>query len=330
MKLDRLERRAFIRMLGAAGASSAIARTSLGQQLGTPLVGVLSSSRADPALSAAFRQGLSEAGFAEGTGVAVDYRWADDQYDKLPALAAELVARKVWVIAAFGLVAALAAKSAARGIPIVFVVESDPIKSGLVSNLMQPGGNATGVSFRASELTATQFDLLQQLATDLAAIGLLVNPNNPTVARDLEAAGSAHAKKLIVVKAGRDEDLNAAFSSLVAQGARGLVVPRDPFFLDQPEKLVALTTQHKLPAIFPAREFAAAGGLMSYGASIAGPRTQVGIYTGFILKGTPVIQLPIQQDVNVEFVINLDTASALGFTVPVSLLSKADSVIQRR
>ncbi len=279
---------------------------------------------------AAFKQGLGEAGFVDGIGVAVEYRWADDQYDRLPTLAADLVARKVWVIAAFGLVSALAAKSNASKIPLVFVAEADPIKFGLVSNLSQPGGNATGVSFLASRITATQFDLLQQLVPNPPAVGLLINPNNPGTAQDVEAAGSASAKKLVVVKAGREADLDNAFASLVSQGARALIVPRDPFFLDEREKLVALAAQHSLPTMYPTREFAAAGGLMSYGASIAGAARQAGIYAGFILKGTPVVQLPIQQDINVEFVINLDTAMSLGFTVPVSLLSKADSVIQRR
>lgn len=307
-----------------------LAQAGRGQQMGMPLVGVLSSGRTDQALMAAFKQGLAEAGLVEGVGVAVEYRWADDQYDRLAGLAADLAARKVWVIAAFGLVSALAAKSAAGRTPLVFVVEGDPIKFGLVSNLSQPGGSATGVSFLASALTATQFDLLQQLVPNAPATGLLVNPNNPSTAQDLEAAASARTNKLVVAKAGQETDLDAAFASLVKQGARALVIPNDPFFLDQRQKMVSLAAQHSLPTIYPAREFAAAGGLMSYGVSIADSDRQAGIYAGWIVKGTPVVQLPVQQGIKVEFVINLDTAMGLGFTVPVSLLGRADSVIQAR
>src|SRR5262245_39455460 len=328
MRSNELERRAFLRFLGAAGASCALADRSFAQQIGTPSIGVLSAGRSDQALTAAFKQGLSEAGFADGIGATVEYRWADGQYDRLSGLAKELAAHKVWVIAAIGLNSALAAKTVAGRIPLVFIAEGDPIKFGLVSNLSQPGGNATGVSFLASELAGTQFNLLQQLVQNPPVVGLLVNPNNPSTAQDLEAGASAHTNKLVVAKAAQVTEIDAAFASLVQQGARALVIASDAFFLDQRQKLVALAAQHSLPTMYPAREFAVAGGLMSYGASLADAERQAGIYAGWIVKGTPVIQLPVQQNVKVEFVINLDTATTPGLTVPVSLLGRADSVIQ--
>jgi putative tryptophan/tyrosine transport system substrate-binding protein len=330
MRVDRLERRAFLSLLGGAGASSVLPQAGFGQQMGAPLIGVLSSGRSDQVLIDAFKQGLAEAGLVDGISVNVDFRWADDQYDRLSGLAAELAARKVWVIAAMGLVSALAVKSAAAKTPMVFVVEVNPIKFGLVNNVSQPGGNATGVSFLASDLTAAQFDLLQQLVPNPPVMGLLVNPNNPGVAQEVEAAASARTSKLAVVKAGREAELDAAFASLAQQGARALVVPGDPFFMDQRQKLVALAAQRSLPTIYPAREFAAAGGLMSYGAGIADIDRQAGIYAGWIVKGTPVVQLPVQQNIKTEFVINMNTAMAMGFTIPVPLLTRADSVIQTR
>jgi putative tryptophan/tyrosine transport system substrate-binding protein len=299
-------------------------------QTGRPLVGLLSSGRTDQAIIAAFKQGLGETGLADGIGVDVEYRWADGQYDRLPGLATELVGRKVWVIAAIGLVSALAAKPAVTKLPLVFVIEGNPIKFGLVNDLSQPGEKATGISFMTSELTAMQFELLGQLVPNPPATGLLINPNNPSNPQDLEGAQNAHPNKLIVVNAGQESELDTAFASLAAQGATALVVPRDPFFVDQRQKLIGLAAQHKLPTIYPTREFAAAGGLMSYGASIAEASRQAGIYAGWILKGTPPVQLPVQQNTTTEFVINLDTAQALGFTVSVALLGRANSVIQTR
>lgn len=330
MKLEQLQRRKFITLLGAAGAAGALSRAGYGQQTGRPLVGLLSSGRTDQAIIAAFKQGLSETGLADGIGVDIEYRWADDQYDRLPTLANELVTRKVWVIAAIGLVSALAAKPAVTKVPLVFVIAGDPIKFGLVNNLAQPGDKATGITFSSSEITSMQFNLLGQLVPNPPATGLLINPNDPSNPQDLEGAQNAHPNKLIVVKASQESELETAFASLAAQGATTLVVPRDSFFVDQRQKLVALAAQHKLPTIYPAREFAAAGGLMSYGASVAEAGRQAGIYSGWILKGTPPIQMPVQQNTQTEFVINLDTAQALGFTVPVALLARADSVIQTR
>jgi len=330
MRFDQLQRRTFMALLGAAGASAALSRTSHGQQTGRPLVGVLSSGRTDQAVLAAFKQGLSETGLADGIGVDIEYRWADDQYDRLPALANELVARKVWVIAAIDLIAALAAKPAVTKVPLVFVIAGDPIKFGLVNNLAQPSDKATGIIFAPAEVTATQFNLLGQLVPNAPATGLLINPSNPGSLQDLEGAQNAHPNKLVVVKASQESELEPAFAALAAQGAGALVVPRDPFFIDQRQKLASLAAQRKLPAIYPTREFAAAGGLMSYGVSIAEATRQAAIYSGFILKGTPPSQLPVQQNTQAEFVINLDTAQGLGFTVPVALLGRADGVIQAR
>jgi putative ABC transport system substrate-binding protein len=234
------------------------------------------------------------------------------------------------VIAALGLASALAAKPSAARIPLVFVVEADPVKFGLVTDLSQPGGNATGVSFSASALITMQIDLIGKLVKNAPSTGLLLNPNNSRLMLDLEAAATTRAQKLTVVKAGSENDLETAFKSLAGQGVKDLIVPGDPFFFDQRAKLVALAAQYKVPTIYPAREFAAAGGLMSYGPSYADLIRKAGVYSGWIAKGAKPIEFPVQQDMKAEFVINLDTANALGFTVPVSLLARADATIQAR
>lgn len=330
MRLEQLERRTFVTLLGAAGANALLASRGLSQQAGKPSVGFLSIGRKDQTLVTAFQQGLTDAGLNPELDVDIEYRWADARYEALASLATDLAARKVWVIGAMGLASALAAKPSVTRVPLVFVVEGDPIKFGLVNSLAQPNERATGVSFKLSELTATQFDLLGQLVTNPPATGLLINPNNPSNPHAVEGAQSARPNKLIVVKASQETELDAAFASLISQGATALVVPADAFFFDQRQKLVALAAQHKLPTIYPAREFAVAGGLMSYGASVTGACRQAGIYAGFIIKGTPIVQLAVQQNVQTEFVINLDTAQALNFTIPVALLGRADSVIQAR
>jgi putative ABC transport system substrate-binding protein len=314
--------------LGAASAASALTHPGVAQQESKPSIGVLSSGKFDQALMDAFNQGLTHSGLVSGADVTVEFRWADDQYDRLPALAKDLASRKVGVIAAIGLASALAAKSGAARIPMVFVVEEDPVKFGLVTDLSLPSGNATGVSYSAGALTAMQFDLLGKLVTNAPSTGLLLNPNNSRIVLDLVAAGSTRGKKLLVLKAGQESELDAAFSSLAGQGGKVLVVPGDPFFIDQRTKLVALADQYKLPTIHPAREFAAAGGLMSYGIRIADLDRKAGVYSGWIAKGAKPVEFPVQQDMKAEFVINLATANALGFTVPVSLLARADEVIE--
>ncbi len=325
-----LKRRAFIALLGASGAASALTRPGFAQQKGKPIIGVLFSGKSDQDLMDAFNQGMTQSGLVPGADVTVDFVWADDQYDHLSALAKELASKRPSVIAAIGLASAIATKPFTARIPLVFVVEADPVKFGLVTDLSQPGGNATGVSFSASALIAMQIDLLGKLVKNAPSTGLLLNPNNSRLMLDLEAAASTRAQKLVVVKAGEESELETAFKSVVGQGVKDLVVPADPFFFDQRTKLVALAAQYKVPTIYPAREFTAAGGLMSYGISFADLNRKAGVYSGWIAKGAKPIEFPVQQDMKAEFVINLDTAHAMGFTVPVSLLARADSTIQAR
>ncbi len=324
-----LQRRAFIALLGATGAAAALTREAFAQK-GKPIIAVLFSGQSDQDLMDAFNQGMTQSGLVPGVDVTVNFVWADDQYDRLSPLAKELASKRPSVIAAIGLAAALAAKPFATRIPMVFVVEADPVKFGLVTDLSQPGGNATGVSFSASALVAMQIDLIGKLAKNAPSTGLLLNPNNSRLMLDLEAAASTRAQKLVVVKAGQESELDTALKSLAGQGVKDLVVPGDPFFYDQRAKLVALAAQYKVPTIYPAREFAAAGGLMSYGISFADLNRKAGVYSGWIAKGAKPIEFPVQQDMKAEFVINLDTANALGFTVPVSLLARADATIQAR
>jgi putative ABC transport system substrate-binding protein len=330
MTRSGLERRRFIALLGATGAASALTREAFAQKKGKPTIGVLSSGKSDQDLIGAFNQGLTQSGLVPDADVMVNFVWADDQYDRLPALAKDLASKRVSVLAAIGLASALAAKPFAARIPLVFVVEADPVKFGLVTDLSQPGGNATGVSYSASALIAMQIDLIGKLVKNAPSTGLLLNPNNSRLMLDLEAAASTRAQKLVVVKAGQESELETAFKSLAGQGVKDLVVPGDPFFIDQRTKLVALAAQYKLPTIYPAREFTAAGGLMSYGISVADLNRKAGVYSGWMAKGAKPIEFPVQQDMKAEFVINLDTANALGFTVPVSLLARADSTIQAR
>ncbi len=324
-----LQRRAFIALLGATGAAAALTREAFAQK-GKPIIAVLFSGQSDQDLMDAFNQGMTQSGLVPGVDVTVNFVWADAQYDRLSPLAKELASKRPSVIAAIGLAAALAAKPFATRIPMVFVVEADPVKFGLVTDLSQPGGNATGVSFSASALVAMQIDLIGKLAKNAPSTGLLLNPNNSRLMLDLEAAASTRAQKLVVVKAGQESELDTALKSLAGQGVKDLVVPGDPFFYDQRAKLVALAAQYKVPTIYPAREFAAAGGLMSYGISFADLNRKAGVYSGWIAKGAKPIEFPVQQDMKAEFVINLDTANALGFTVPVSLLARADATIQAR
>jgi putative ABC transport system substrate-binding protein len=327
MKMQ-LERRAFIALLGASCAAPALPRPSFAQQKGKPTIGVLFSGKSAQEIMDAFNQGMTQSGLVPGSDVMVNFVWGDDQYDRLSGLAKDLASKRPSVIAALGLASALAAKPSAARIPLVFVVEADPVKFGLVTDLSQPGGNATGVSFSASALIAMQIDLIGKLVKNAPSTGLLLNPNNSRLMLDLEAAASTRAQKLIVVKAGQEGDIEGAFKSLAGQGVKDLVVPGDPFFFDQRAKLVALAAQYKVPTIYPAREFAAAGGLMSYGGSLADMYRQSGVYVGRILKGEKPGDLPVQQATKVELIINLKTARALGLTVPLPLIGRADEVIE--
>jgi ABC-type uncharacterized transport system substrate-binding protein len=326
-----LKRREFITLLGGATVWPLAARA---QQPAVPVVGFLHSASPGPFADAvaAFRQGLSETGYIEGQNVAIEYRWAEGQYDRLPALAADLVGRQVTVIAAIaGSAPAQAAKAATASIPIVFVSGGDPVSEGLVASLNRPGGNVTGVSWIATALVPKQLDLLRRLIRNPAMIGALVNPSyadRDLQMRELQEAGGAIGQKINVMQAATPHDLDTAFASLVQQGASALIVANDPFFVSRRDQIVALAARHKIPAMYFSREFTAAGGLLSYGASLIDATRQGGLYTGKILKGARPADLPVLQPTKFDLVVNLKTAKALGLDVPDKLLALADEVIE--
>lgn len=327
-----MRRREFISLLG--GVAAAWPLMARAQQT-TPVIGFLGSSSPDlyaPAVRA-FRQGLSEIGYVEGRNVAIEFRWANGQNDLLPALAADLVRRQVSVIAAPGSTpAALAAKAATVTIPIVFQVGIDPIAAGLVTSLARPSGNITGVTNINTELVSKRLELLRELVPKTTIVALLVNPTSPeiteAVSRDLQSTARTLGLQLHVLNASSDLDLDTVFATLAQLRVGALVIAPDAFFISRSEQLGALTARHAVPAITQFREFAAAGGLMSYGGSFTESARQVGIYTGRILKGEKPADLPVQQPMKVELVINLKTAKALGVTVPQSVQNRADEVIE--
>ena len=320
-------------IVGIAGAALARPRIGLAQQA-MPVIGFLSSRSPGESASdvAAFRQGLQETGYIDGENVAIEYRWAEGQYERLPALAGELVRRQVAVIFVAGSTApALAAKAATTTIPIVFVAGGDPVRVGLVSSLSRPGGNVTGVTLIFSSLTPKLLDLLHQLVPGAAAIAALVNPNYPDVdlqLGELQDAGAAIKQRVHIVRAATERDIDAAFATLAQQRADALLVANDPFFVSRRDQMVPLAARYAIPAIYFAREFVAAGGLISYGPSISYAFRQGGIYAGRVLKGARPADLPVLQPTNFELVVNLKTAKALGITIPQSILYRADEVIE--
>jgi putative ABC transport system substrate-binding protein len=321
-------------MVLLAGALTA-SRPLRAQQKAMPVVGFLSSASSGPSAPfvAAFRQGLSEAGYVEGQNLAIEYRWAEGRYDRLPALAADLVDRKVDVIATSGGDrSALAAKNATSTIPIVFTVGGDPVEQGLVASLARPGGNLTGFSVLAIELNPKRLELLSELVPQARVIALLVNPDSPNaerVMRDVLEAARAKGLQLDILKASTESEIDTAFDSLVQLQADALVVHADPFFItSRREQLVAQAARHAIPAISGSREFAVAGGLISYGMSVAAAFRQQGIYAGKILKGAKPDDLPVEQPTKFELIVNLKTAKALGLTIPQSIFARADEVIE--
>ena len=327
-----MNRRAFIGLL--VSATTVWSHVALAQQKVMPVIGFLStaSPSTDAASVAAFREGLGDTGYVEGQNLAIEYRRAEGRYDRLPALAADLVGRNVAVIvSAGGTVAALAAKNASSTIPIVFSIGGDPVAFGLVSSLAHPGGNLTGVSILIGELMAKRFELLSELAPQATAIALLVNPDNPLtepMIREVREAARTKRVQLHILRAATEAEIDVAFAALPQLPANALVVGADPFFSTRRQKLAALAAGHAVPAIYEYREFVISGGLISYGPSLTAAYRQLGVYAGRILNGAKPADLPVEQPTKFELVINLKTAKALGLTVPQSLLERADEVIE--
>jgi putative ABC transport system substrate-binding protein len=322
-----MNRRELVLLFGGAMTS---ARPLRAQQKAMPVIGYLGVSAPTAPLLAAFNQGLREAGYVDGENVVIEPRWANGEYHRLSGLAADLVSRKVDVIAALSVPSALAAKSATSTIPVVFSV-GDAVERGLVASLARPGGNLTGVSLINVELMAKRVELLSELVPQADIIALLVNPNNANterIIREVEEAAHAKGLQIHILKAGTESEIDAAFVTLVRPQAGALVVGGDPFFFTQRAQLVALASRYACPAIFVMREFAEAGGLISYGPSITAAHRQAGGYVGRILKGAKPADLPVQQPTTFELVVNLKTATALGLIVPPSILARADEVIE--
>jgi putative ABC transport system substrate-binding protein len=327
-----MRRRDFIRLLGGVAAAWPLAVRA--QQRPMPVIGFLHSASPGPFARAvdAFRQGLSETGYVEGQNVAIEYRWAEGQYDRLPVLAADLAGRQVSVIVAVaGNTPALAAKAATTSIPIVFVSGGDPVSAGLVTSLNRPGGNVTGVSWIATALVPKQLELLRRSVGNAALTGALVNPTHPDhdlQLRELQKGADAIGQEIKIVQAATAHDIDTAFVSLVQMTANALIVANDPFFVSRRDQIVALAAKDRIPAMYFSREFVTGGGLLSYGASLVEAARQGGIYAGKILRGEKAADLPVLQSTKFEFVVNLKTAKVLSLKIPPTVLALADEVIE--
>ena len=326
-----MRRRDFI--AGAAGLSAAWPLAVRAQQPTIPVIGLLGSATARewaPSV-AAFLRGLSEAGFAEGRDVAIEYRWAESQYDRLPSLAAELIQRQVSVIAALTTPSAIAAKAATTTIPIVFTTIADPVQIGLVASLNRPGGNLTNVTFLNVEIVPKMLELLHEVVPTATTMAALVNPANPnanTWSASLEVAARTLGLELNVLKASTEDDIDRTFATLIPLRVGGLVIVNDIFLITREQQLASLALRHRMPTIFQTRASVVAGGLMSYAGSAPDAYRQAGVYTGRVLKGQKPVDLPVQRSAKVELIINLKTAKVLGLTFPITLLGRADEVIE--
>jgi putative ABC transport system substrate-binding protein len=324
-----MRRREFITLLGGAAAAWTLAARA--EQPAMPVVGFLNGGSPDTNRAAAFRRGLNETGYVEGHNVTVKYHWAEGQYDRLPALAGDLVHRQVTVIAATSTAAAMTAKAATTTIPIVFLIGEDPVKVGLVASLARPGGNLTGVNFFATELVAKRLALLHELVPKAVRIAVLVNPvasTAETVSRDIREAARARGLQIRVLNASTIREINAAFATLDSERADALFIAGEAFFTSRRVQLAVLAARHTIPATYSTREYPEAGGLMSYGTDVADRFRQAGVMTGQILKGAKPADLPVLQSTKFEFVINLQTARALGIEVPNSIQLLADELIE--